>query len=124
MLDHHGSQSILRVGDRSYTIYRLDAIAKELPHAARLPFSLKILLENLLRTEDGLSVRPEDITALANWQPKAEPDKEIAFMPARVLMARTSPEFRLWLTWRPCATPCELWVVIQKRSIPFCPLSW
>jgi aconitate hydratase len=86
MVDHHGSQSILNVGDRAYTIYRLDAVVKEHPQAARLPFSLKILLENLLRTEDGLSVRPEDIVALANWQPKAEPDKEIAFMPARVLM--------------------------------------
>jgi aconitate hydratase len=86
MVDHHGSQSILNVGDRAYTIYRLDAIVKNYPQAARLPFSLKILLENLLRTEDGLSVRPEDVVALANWQPKAEPEKEIAFMPARVLM--------------------------------------
>ena len=56
------------------------------PTPARLPFSLKILLENLLRTEDGLAVRADDIEALANWDPKAEPDKEIAFTPARVLL--------------------------------------
>ena len=76
----------LRVGDHDYTIYRLDAVAKAHPNAARLPFSLKILLENLLRTEDGLAVRADDIEALANWDPKAEPDKEIAFTPARVLL--------------------------------------
>ena len=53
---------------------------------ARLPFSLKILLENLLRNEDGESIRAEDIEALATWDPKAEPSKEIAFTPARVLL--------------------------------------
>ncbi len=56
------------------------------PQAKKLPFSLKILLENLLRNENGLSVRKADIDALAQWQPKAEPDTEIAFTPARVLM--------------------------------------
>ena len=57
-------------------------MARKHPQAGRLPFSLKILLENLLRTEDGLAVRPGDIEALANWDPKARPDKEIAFTPA------------------------------------------
>ncbi len=81
-----GSQARLRVGDRDYTIFRLDAVARVHPRVARLPFSLKILLENLLRCEDGLTVRPEDIEALAKWDPKAQPSKEIAFMPARVLL--------------------------------------
>jgi aconitate hydratase len=81
-----GSQAQLRVGDRDYTIFRLDAVARAHPRVARLPFSLKILLENLLRCQDGLTVRPEDIEALANWDPKAQPSKEIAFMPARVLL--------------------------------------
>jgi aconitate hydratase len=81
-----GSQAQLRVGDRDYTIFRLDAVARAHPRAARLPFSLKILLENLLRCQDGLTVRPEDVEALANWDPKAHPSKEIAFMPARVLL--------------------------------------
>jgi len=78
MANSFGSEAILRVGDREYTIHRLDAVTKKHPNAARLPFSLKILLENLLRTEDGLSVRPDDISALANWDPKAQPNKEIA----------------------------------------------
>ncbi len=75
----------LEVGGRSYEIYRLDAL-QEKYDVARLPFSLKILLENLLRTEDGVSVRKEDIEALATWDHKAEPSKEIAFTPARVVM--------------------------------------
>ncbi len=81
-----GSPSQLRVGQRDYTIYRLDAVVRTHPRVARLPFALKILLENLLRCQDGLTVRPEDIEALANWDAKAQPSKEIAFMPARVLL--------------------------------------
>jgi aconitate hydratase len=86
MATSFGSEAILRVGNREFTIYRLTAIENALPHASRLPFSLKILLENLLRTEDGKSVRRDDIEALANWQPSAEPDREIAFRPSRVLL--------------------------------------
>src|SRR5262249_4251070 len=71
---------------QDYTIFRLDAVAKVHPQAERLPYSLKVLLENLLRCEDGLTVRPEDISALATWDAQAEPTKEIAFMPARVLL--------------------------------------
>ncbi|HEY5339835.1 MAG TPA: aconitase family protein, partial [Candidatus Aquilonibacter sp.] len=77
----------LRVGDRSYTYYRLDAIEKAgLTKLSRLPYSLKILLENLLRFEDGRSVTKSDIEALATWNPGHTPDKEIAFRPARVLL--------------------------------------
>jgi aconitate hydratase len=81
-----GSHASLRVGQRDYTIFRLDAVARTFPRAAKLPFSLKILLENLLRCQDGSTVRPEDIEALADWDAKAQPSKEIAFMPARVLL--------------------------------------
>src|SRR5258706_11668203 len=81
-----GAESTLKVGDEEFTIYKLSAVEKDCASAARLPFSLKILLENLLRTEDGVSVRAEDITALANWQAKAEPQREIAFTPSRVLL--------------------------------------
>ena len=66
-------------------IYRLDALQSKFD-VARLPYSLKILLENLLRTEDGVAVRKQDIEALATWDPKAAPAQEIAFTPARVLM--------------------------------------
>jgi aconitase A len=86
MVNSLGSRARISVGHHDYTIFRLDAVYKTHPDAARLPFSLKILLENLLRTEDGLAVRPEDIIALADWDPKAIPSKEIAFTPARVLL--------------------------------------
>src|SRR5689334_7953945 len=75
----------LEVGGRSYEIFRLDALQSEFD-VARLPFSLKILLENLLRHEDGVSVRREDVEALASWDHNAEPSREIAFMPARVIL--------------------------------------
>src|SRR5688572_12221291 len=75
----------LQVGDRSFEIYRLDALQSKFD-VARLPFSLKVLLENLLRNEDGVGVRAEDIEALASWEHKAEPSKEIAFTPARVVL--------------------------------------
>jgi aconitate hydratase len=86
MTNSFGSQGTLRVGDQTYTTYRLATLHKNFPESARLPYSLKILLENLLRTEEGKTVRAEDIEALARWQPMAEPSREIAFTPARVLM--------------------------------------
>ncbi len=76
------ARSTLQVGDRSYEIFRLDAVEG----VDRLPYSLKVLLENLLRTEDGVNITADDIRALANWDPDAEPSKEIQFTPARVLM--------------------------------------
>jgi aconitate hydratase len=80
--DSFGSRSQLSIGDQSYDYYRLDAV----DGAARLPFSLKILLENLLRTEDGKNVTRAQIEALAAWRADAEPDTEIQFTPARVVM--------------------------------------
>jgi aconitate hydratase len=75
------SRATLRVGDSSYEIHRLDATG-----AGDLPFSLKILLENLLRTEDGLNVTADHVTALAGWDAAAEPSTEIQFSPARVIL--------------------------------------
>ncbi len=77
-----GSRGTLRVGDTSFQIHRLDAV----DGSSGLPFSLKVLLENLLRTEDGLNVTPGQISALASWDAAAEPSTEIQFSPARVLM--------------------------------------
>ncbi len=77
-----GARGTLTAGGSSYQIYRLDAV----PGSADLPFSLKILLENLLRTEDGANVTEDHIRALAGWDPVAEPDTEIQFSPARVIM--------------------------------------
>ncbi|MGH7520765.1 MAG: aconitate hydratase AcnA [Gemmatimonadales bacterium] len=81
-----GSRAVLKAGDRSYEIFRLDALERRGLPGARLPYSLKILLENLLRREDGRVVRGEDIEKLTRWEPLKLPDAEIAFMPARVLL--------------------------------------
>ena len=80
------SRATLASGNKSYTIYRLPALTAKGFNLSRLPFSLKILLENLLRREDGVNVTAGDICFLANWDAKAEPSREIAYMPARVLM--------------------------------------
>src|SRR5580704_17675272 len=84
--DSFGARSTLQVGDKLVTVYRLAQVMKAHPNAMRLPYSLKILLECLLRTEDGVAVTKDDIASLADWDPKREPDKEIAFMPSRVLL--------------------------------------
>src|ERR1043165_4245007 len=86
MVNTLGSKATLSVDNANFTIYRLRAVYQKYPQAERLPFSLKILLENLLRTEDGVNVTAADIAALAQWDAKAEPNKEIAFTPARVLL--------------------------------------
>ena len=85
-MNSFSSKAVLTSGSRSYTIYRLPALAARGFNLSRLPFSLKILLENLLRREDGVNVTAADIEFLANWDAKAEPSREIAYMPARVLM--------------------------------------
>ena len=85
-MNSFGSQSTLKVGNKSYEIFRLNALEAKGLSLRRLPYSLRVLLENLLRQEDGKSVTADDIEFLAKWQAKAEPAREIAFMPARVLM--------------------------------------
>jgi aconitate hydratase A / 2-methylisocitrate dehydratase len=84
--DSFGAKAKLSVGDRSFEIYRLDALGDGFAGAARLPYSLKILLENMLRYEDGVNVHAADVEAMAGWDPSAQPSKEITFAPARVLM--------------------------------------
>ena len=84
--DSFGAKSTLDVDGTSYEIFRLDAVKGDGLDVDSLPFSLKVLLENLLRTEDGANITAEDIKALAGWDADAEPDKEIQFTPARVLM--------------------------------------
>src|SRR5258706_6379065 len=80
------SRATLKAGGKSYEIYRLDALERRGLPVTRLPYSLKILLENLLRLEDGRVVQGQDIEKLARWDPLKVPDEEIAFMPARVLL--------------------------------------
>ncbi|HVV23122.1 MAG TPA: aconitase family protein, partial [Pseudonocardiaceae bacterium] len=80
--DSFGARGTLSVGDTSYEVFRLAAV----DGAERLPYSLKILLENLLRTEDGANITAEHVRALAGWDPSAEPSTEIQFTPGRVVM--------------------------------------
>ncbi|MDN5842816.1 MAG: aconitate hydratase AcnA [Alcaligenaceae bacterium] len=81
-----GARGELDVNGETYQIYRLSALADKGLDVARLPYGLKVLLENLLRTEDGLDVTDEDIRGLASWDPAAEPSREISFTPARVIL--------------------------------------
>ncbi|MGB8769888.1 MAG: aconitate hydratase AcnA [Candidatus Korobacteraceae bacterium] len=85
-MNSFASCSVLRVGKREFEIYRLDALEKQGCATGHLPYSLRILLENLLRREDGKSVEADDVRALASWTGKAVPVQEIAFMPSRVLL--------------------------------------
>ena len=84
MTDSFGARATLELGGSDYEIFRLDAVTDG--HVDRLPYSLKILLENLLRHEDGRDVTREDILALANWDPQAAPSTEISFTPSRVIL--------------------------------------
>jgi len=85
-LNSFKTRSTLKVGNKEYEIYRLDGLDKQGISTKHLPFSLRILLENLLRTEDGRNVRKEDVRSLASWNKNSQPEKEIAFTPSRVLL--------------------------------------
>jgi aconitate hydratase len=86
MVNSFGARSTIRVGDREFDIYRLDSLERHGIKVQRLPFSLRVLLENLLRYEDGRTVTVDDIKGLAGWDAKAEPSREIAFTPSRVVL--------------------------------------
>ena len=81
-----GARATFKVGNKEYELYRIDALDKQGISTRHLPFSLRILLENLLRTEDGRNVTPQEIRALAAWNKNSKPEKEIAFTPSRVLL--------------------------------------
>src|SRR5262249_3868478 len=85
-LNSFNSRSVLKVGSKEYEVYRLDALDQAGISTTHLPFSFRILLENLLRTEDGRNVTKEEIRALAAWNKNSKPEKEIAFTPSRVLL--------------------------------------
>ena len=86
VVDSFGAKGTLDVDGKSYEIFRLDAVTGEGLDVDSLPYSLKVLLENLLRTEDGANITADDIRALAGWDADADPSKEIQFTPARVIM--------------------------------------
>ncbi|ROO32690.1 aconitate hydratase AcnA [Salinisphaera japonica] len=86
MTDSFGTRTNFTAGDRSFDYFSLPTLEKQFPNVAKLPYAQKILLENLLRHEDGSNVTKADIEAMANWDAKAEPETEIAFTPARVVL--------------------------------------
>ena len=103
-LDSFGARASLEAGGATHTIYRLDRAAEALGcDLARLPFTLRILLENLLRGEDGSAVSADSIRALGAWQAQATPSDEVAFRP-RACCSRTSPASRRSWTSPRCAT--------------------
>ncbi len=81
-MNSFGSRANLRLGQREFEIFRIDNLDRRGISTSHLPYSLRILLENLLRNENGKSVRQEDILALAGWKADAPPSQEIAFMPS------------------------------------------
>src|SRR3954453_10059267 len=86
MANSFNALTTLPVDGRTFRFYKLDALQQSGLDVSRLPYSLKVLLENLLRNEDGQTVTADDIKALAGWNPKAIPSNEIAFRPSRVLL--------------------------------------
>ena len=109
------AKATLSVGDRSYEIFRLDALQAKYD-VARLPFSLKILLENLLRNEDGESIRAQDIEALAKWNAERAAQQRDRVHARRACSCRTSPACPPSSTWRRCATRCGTWAATRTRS--------
>ena len=100
MHDSFSVRRTLSVNNKNYTYLSLPALSEGMD-VSRLPFSLKILLENLLRHEDGVDITRSDIEALANWDAQAKPETEIAFTPSREYF-RISPVYRQWLIWLLC----------------------
>ena len=116
MTDSFGTKSQLKVGSATYDFYSLGKLAKANAAVNRLPLSLKVLLENLLRHEDGRVVKREHIDALLNWDPKAAPTQEIAFTRG-ACCSRTSPGCRVSWTSRQCARRSRRWAAIRSASI-------
>ena len=105
-MNSFGSRSILRVDKREFEIYRLDALEKQGCAVAHLPFSLRILLENLLRREDGKAVKADDIRALTSWKGNKSRFRHRKLLSRRAASCfRISPEYPPWSISPPCAMP-------------------
>ncbi len=115
-LNSFGAAGELRAGGRSYKIFRLSALEKAGVNLARIPFSIKVLLENLLRNEDNTTVKKSDIDYVAKWDPTAAA-QEINFRPARVLLQDFTVS-RAWLILPRCATHSRRSVPIRRKPTP------
>ena len=119
-LDSFKCARTLKVGSKTYAYYSLLAAEKNgLKGISRLPFSLKVLLENLLRNEDGRSVTKEDIQAFAQWLKTKTSEREVAFRPARVLMQDFTGVPAVSIS-PPCATRWTLSAATPRRSTRWC----
>src|SRR5215208_4755874 len=118
-VDSFGAKGALEVNGQSYEIFRLAGIEG----ADTLPYSLKVLLENLLRTEDGANITAEHITKLGTWDQNAAPDTEIQFTPARVIMQDFTVS-RVSSTWPPCVRRSQSSAATRPRSTPWRRRSW
>ena len=103
--------------------YSLPTLSRRFPGVSRLPVSLRIVLESVLRHCDGERVTPEHVAQLAQWRPQAERTEEIPFTVARVV-CRTSPACRCWPTWPRCAAPPSDWATTPERSSRWCRSTW
>ena len=120
-LDSFGARGMLEVGDERYRIWRLAAL-QDVSDLARLPYSIKVLLENLLRHENGREISADHVAALARWPADAGSAGELAFSPNEC-SSRTSPECRPSSTLLCYATLSPISVAIQRSSTRRCPLS-
>jgi hypothetical protein len=115
-LDTFKTRAALTVGGETIHYYSLPALAKAgYPGVDRLPYSLKILLENLLRREDNAFVKTDDIRALAGWDDRRRLARRKCPSCRRGCCCRTSPACRVWSTSRPCATASSRWAAIRTR---------
>ena len=120
--DSFAAKATLTSGGKTVHFFSLAALTEY--DLTKLPFSLRILLENLLRCEDGRTVTADDIRFLAQWDAKAIPSREIAYMPARVLMQDLYRGSGRSSTWRRCAMRCARWGAIRRRSTRCSRRSW
>ena len=104
----------LTVEGKEYAYFSLPEAAKTLGDISRLPVSLKVLLENVLRFEDGRSYKVDDAKAVVGWLEHASSSKEVPFKPARILM-QDLPGSRGWSIWPQCATVLSAWVATRRR---------
>jgi aconitate hydratase len=122
--DSLGTRSTLTVGGKNVAYYSLKKAAEKFGDVSRLPFSMKVLLENLLRFEDGgFTVSADDVKALVDWQKNPSSSAEIQYRPARVLL-RISPACPAWSTLPRCATRSPSWAATPARSTRWCPCTW
>jgi aconitate hydratase len=115
--DPFGTRATLATGSGSAVFYRLSKLEEDgLGNVSGLPYSIKVLLEAVLRQCDDFAITEDDVKNLAAWSPSTATTFEVPYKPARVIL-QDLPGYRRWLIWRRCARPCTAWVTIRGGSI-------